>query len=62
MDKEELAIRISDKTEVSIDVCLTVLTALEEVLSEEFSDSGSMSGVFNKAFKIMEFFKKKKEK
>ena len=61
MNKEELAIRVAEKSQMNVDVCLKVLTALEDVLSEEFSDSGSMGGAFDKAFKLMSFFKGKKK-
>ena len=60
MNKKELVIKVAGKAQVSIDESMKVINALEEVLSEEFSDSGSLGSAFDKAYSIMSFFKKKK--
>lgn len=62
MNKKELVIKVSAKAQVSEEECLKVINAFEEVLSEEFSDSGSAGSAFDKAYRIMSFFKKQKEK
>lgn len=62
MNKKELVIKVSAKAQVSEEECLKVINAFEEVLSEEFSDSGSAGSAFDKAFRMMSFFKKQKEK
>jgi len=62
MNKKELVIKVAGKAQVSTDESLKVINALEEVLSEEFSDSGRSGSAFDKAYRIMSFFKNKKNK
>jgi hypothetical protein len=61
MNKKELVIKVAAKAQVGSDECLKVIDALEAVLSEAFSDSGSLGSAFDKAYSIMSFFKKKKK-
>jgi len=62
MNKREVIIKVSERSQVSEEECMKVINALEEVLSGEFSDAGSAGSAFDKAFKLMCFFNNKKKK
>lgn len=59
MNQSEVVQKVSQRSGVAIDDCEKVLKALEEVLGEEFSDSGSLGGAFDKVYRVMSFFKGK---
>ncbi|MBY7142624.1 HU family DNA-binding protein [Virgibacillus sp. NKC19-3] len=59
MNHVELMSKISESTGVSITDCEKVLNALENVLDDELSNSTSVSGAFDKIYKLMTFFNKK---
>lgn len=60
MNKTELISKISKKSGISQEKCMIVIHTLEEVLNEEFSHAGSAGKAFDKAYRIIDFFKRKK--
>lgn len=61
MDKKEIITKVSERSGVSTEETKKVIDAFEEVLGDELSDSNGLGGAFDKVYKVMEFFKKKKD-
>ena len=60
MNQSEIVQKVSQRSGVALSDCEKVIKALEEVLGEELSDSGSVGGAFDKVYRVMSFFKGKK--
>lgn len=60
MNKQDLVIKVSEKSGINQDDCTKVLNAFEEVFSNRLSDSNSISGAFDKIYNVISFIKNKK--
>lgn len=61
MTKEEVVLKVSEKSGINEDDCKKVLDAFEEVVSNHISDSKGVSAAFETIYKIMSFIKNKKD-
>lgn len=61
MNKTEIAMKVSQRSGVDFEDCKKVLNAFEEVLSDELANSKGLGGAFDKLYRVMGFFKDKKD-
>lgn len=59
MNNMEMIKKVSEKSGVSTEGCQMVLKALEDVLSEELTNSKDVGKAFDKIYKLLSFFHKK---
>ena len=57
MDKNELYLKLSQKSGLETDACKRVIDAFEDVLSEELSISDDTGALFDNLYKLISFFK-----
>ncbi|USG64800.1 HU family DNA-binding protein [Brevibacillus ruminantium] len=60
MNKTEVVFKVSERSGVNEEDCRKVLDALEEVLSDELSNSQDVRSVFDKVYSLLHFFQKNK--
>lgn len=59
MNNNEVVAKVSERSGVNFNDCQKVLSAFEDVLSDELSNSKDISSAFDKVYKALSFFKKR---
>lgn len=60
MNNTEVTLKVSEKSGVPVEDCQKILNALEDVLSDELSNSKDVGNAFEKVYNILSYFNNKK--